>query len=261
MARTDTLGNFLTDVADAIRAKKGTTDTIVASDFDTEITNLPSGGSTPEIGYTINKWDETGVPKELTIVGMTMVPKNYSSSLPQTTEKITLPEGVVAINESGLSGLANLVDVDIPNTLARIHQFSLSGLAKLNIKTLNRVELVNVSAMQRCTSLIQLSMPYVKTIAGTAGTASYAPFRYCSNLKAVWVGSTIEDFDKLSLSDTDSLVKVFIDLPRATVETFDGYSTGFKKNGSSDIVVCNDDEEWMTQAEFDAFDWSTYAET
>lgn len=44
MARTDTLGNFLTDVADAIREKKGTSETIQASNFDTEIENLPSGG-------------------------------------------------------------------------------------------------------------------------------------------------------------------------------------------------------------------------
>lgn len=44
MARVDTLGHFLTDVADAIRAKKGSSDTIQASDFDTEIENLPSGG-------------------------------------------------------------------------------------------------------------------------------------------------------------------------------------------------------------------------
>ena len=45
MARTDTLPNFLTDVADAIREKKGTEETIQASDFDTEIANLPSGGA------------------------------------------------------------------------------------------------------------------------------------------------------------------------------------------------------------------------
>lgn len=44
MARTDTLPHFLTDVADAIREKKGTQETIQASDFDTEIENLPSGG-------------------------------------------------------------------------------------------------------------------------------------------------------------------------------------------------------------------------
>ena len=44
MARIDTLTNFLTDVASAIKQKKGDSTNILASDFDTEITNLPSGG-------------------------------------------------------------------------------------------------------------------------------------------------------------------------------------------------------------------------
>lgn len=44
MARVDTLGNFLTDIADAIREKGGTSDPIQASSFDTAIANLPSGG-------------------------------------------------------------------------------------------------------------------------------------------------------------------------------------------------------------------------
>jgi len=45
MARTDTLGNFLTDVAGAIRTKAGTSDPIQASAFDTAIANIPSGGN------------------------------------------------------------------------------------------------------------------------------------------------------------------------------------------------------------------------
>ena len=44
MARTDTLINFLTDVAAAIKAKKGDSRPIPAANFDTEIANLPSGG-------------------------------------------------------------------------------------------------------------------------------------------------------------------------------------------------------------------------
>ena len=44
MARTDTLPHFLTDVANAIRTKGGTSGTIQASSFDTAIANLPSGG-------------------------------------------------------------------------------------------------------------------------------------------------------------------------------------------------------------------------
>lgn len=61
MARTDTLGHFLTDVADAIKIKKGDDTPILASEFDTEITNLPSGGSSHNwsaIGYN-------GEPKSL----------------------------------------------------------------------------------------------------------------------------------------------------------------------------------------------------
>lgn len=46
MARTDTLGNYLTDVASAIKTKKGDSTPILASNFDTEIINLPSGGAT-----------------------------------------------------------------------------------------------------------------------------------------------------------------------------------------------------------------------
>lgn len=54
MARTDTLINFLTDVASAIKEKKGDNTSILASDFDTEIIDLPSGGGLDwsAIGYS-----------------------------------------------------------------------------------------------------------------------------------------------------------------------------------------------------------------
>lgn len=48
MARTDTLPHFLTDVADAIRTKTGSQETIQASSFDTAISNIPSGGDVSE---------------------------------------------------------------------------------------------------------------------------------------------------------------------------------------------------------------------
>lgn len=44
MARINNLTNFLTDVATAIRSKKGSEATIAAEDFDTEILNLPAQG-------------------------------------------------------------------------------------------------------------------------------------------------------------------------------------------------------------------------
>lgn len=45
MAKTDNLTDFLTDIADAIREKKGTTEKINPQDFSSEIASIESGGS------------------------------------------------------------------------------------------------------------------------------------------------------------------------------------------------------------------------
>lgn len=66
MARIDNLSNFLTDVADAIREKKGSSDTILASDFDTEIENLPSGGGADLSEYFFTENTITGKTSEYT---------------------------------------------------------------------------------------------------------------------------------------------------------------------------------------------------
>ena len=53
MARTNDLMNFLTDVATAIKTKKGDQTDIPAANFDTEILNLPSATMDPTTA-TIN---------------------------------------------------------------------------------------------------------------------------------------------------------------------------------------------------------------
>ena len=60
MARTDTLGNFLTDVANAIRTKSGTSGQIQASSFDTAIANLPGGGAVEVEENDVNFYDYDG---------------------------------------------------------------------------------------------------------------------------------------------------------------------------------------------------------
>lgn len=53
MARTNNITNFLTDVADAIRTKGGTSSQIPASEFDTAIANLPGADiDWTAIGYS-----------------------------------------------------------------------------------------------------------------------------------------------------------------------------------------------------------------
>ena len=51
MAKNDNLKDFLTDVADAIREKKGTTDLINPQDFSAEIASIQSGGGSKWTGH------------------------------------------------------------------------------------------------------------------------------------------------------------------------------------------------------------------
>lgn len=51
MAKDDNLGDYLTDIADAIRAKKGTSEPINAQDFASEIASIQGGGSNQRVMY------------------------------------------------------------------------------------------------------------------------------------------------------------------------------------------------------------------
>lgn len=52
MAKDNNLTDFLTDIADTIREKKGTTDKINPQDFSNEIASIQGGGrDCSEIGY------------------------------------------------------------------------------------------------------------------------------------------------------------------------------------------------------------------
>lgn len=439
MARTDTLGNFLTDVADAIRTKKGTTEAIVASDFDTEISNLPSGtGEAPAIGMTIDKWSTNGQAEEITIYGMTEIPAYYLGARASTVsqnnsinmvKKITIPDDVTQIGDTAFGGKRWLTTINLPETITSIGSYAFyqnmalelsslpssvtklgtytfadctklsfetlpdgiteipnycfsgctaitpkslpagltslgsyafnncknlalttipdgitsiptycfygctamplsslpdtitkieargfenckelcitklpdslttlgnsaflycdkmnitelpSGLTRipdncfgqctgLTIKTLpNSVIEIASWGFSKCTGLIQLSMNNVTTMSGSY--TSNSSFNGCSSLKALWIGSAITNLPAYMVYDRDylsqaaaSLIKIYIDKPRATVEGFAGYQYAFcGSRKTTDIVICNDDEDWLTKEEFDAIDWATYTET
>lgn len=62
MAKNDNLKDFLTDVADAIREKKGTTDLINPQDFSAEIASIQSGGGAVAVSAkAVNFRDYDGV--------------------------------------------------------------------------------------------------------------------------------------------------------------------------------------------------------
>lgn len=74
MARTDNLTNFLTDVAKAIKDKKDDQTAIKASNFDTEITNLPTvSAELQDKSITISENTVTNITPDLGYDGLSSV--------------------------------------------------------------------------------------------------------------------------------------------------------------------------------------------
>lgn len=167
MARTDTLGNFLTDIATAIRQKKGTTETIQASSFDTEIANIPTGNE-PEKGIIITDWDSNGNPTVVKIKGLTSIPNaafyNYSVNDGLFTEltSVNIPTGIAKLGNNVFYNCSKLILNEIPDTVSQIGN----------------------SCFFNCHSLVSM------TIKGDITYMKNAAFRSCMNLeKIVFEGS------------------------------------------------------------------------
>lgn len=152
MARTDTLTNFLTDVAAAIKAKKGDETAIPAENFDTEIASLPSGGADTEV---------------------------LKSIIEKTATELVIPDGCTKIGQYALSYCSNLESLTIPNSCKRLEDYSCYGCEQLSNITLGE----GIESLGRCCfqyALIEgIALPSALT-----NIDRYA-FRYCTSLKSL----------------------------------------------------------------------------
>ena len=166
MARTDTLGNFLTDVATAIRNKKGTTDTIPASNFDTEIASIESG-------VDINEYLSDTITKGTSSSG------GWLKTIIKLRSPLTV-EGTSAEYMFYGCPLNELPQLDTSNVKDTTSMFD----ACKNITTIPQIDTSNVTRMNQmfyqCSNLT--TIPQIDTSKVT--TMTYM-FGYCSNLTTI----------------------------------------------------------------------------
>lgn len=228
MARTDTLGNFLTDVADAIREKKGTEETIQASDFDTEIANLPSGGDISEYFNTnISSYRNGGgniprlsdiilkkVPNIIIDNNVTDLGSSFFRCYAEEIENVTFGNNITSLStcfkECPNLKIINLSGADTSNVTNFFHMFY--GDNKLETLNINNFITTSATTMQRmfssCSSLISLDLSNWETpnLTNTEGM-----FVGCSSLMHLDIRKMT--FNNVS-TDSSSCGYMFVNIPQ-----------------------------------------------
>ena len=204
MARTDTLLNFLTDVAAAIRAKKGSSEAIFAASFDTEIQNLPSGGS--------GSGDDT-----------------LEKLISRTITSVTVPDSVTSVGSGAFYACTNLNSVSLPNAITTIQQYAFFSCSALqNITLPGALKIISNNAFESCTKLTGITVPNSVTNIG-----SYA-FATCSALSSITLGSNLTYLGNKAFRNDTALTE--ITLPES-LKTLSGCFTGCKNLKTVDCTA------------------------
>lgn len=120
MARTNNLTNFLTDVASAIKTKKGSETSIPAANFDTEILALPSQGTYQTKSVTITSNTTTVITPDQdydAIDELTITTNVPIASLQTKSYTFTSNQTMSLLPDTGYDGFSSVgVTVNVPAT-------------------------------------------------------------------------------------------------------------------------------------------------
>lgn len=182
MARIDNLNNFLTDIADAIRTKSGSSGLISAEDFDTEIENIPTGGGDPTDYFNGNFKDSSKnaqaffkgeyLKSTAELVPIDCTGKTSLSYLFSECQWVKLPK---IINTSSVTDMTYLFSGCINAT-----SIDLSAIDTTNVKKFGGL-------FSNCRSVTSLDLSKINTSAlhGNSGEQFYSVFSNCQSLTSI----------------------------------------------------------------------------
>lgn len=178
MSKQDNLTDFLTDVADAIREKKGTTEKINPQNFSEEIRGIESvggGGGNAEIEYA----DETIFGKD-------------------SYKKVVIDEGVVSIGDYSFYNAKNVENVTLPSTLESIGDrcFAYSTIRDINLN--DNIKSIGTYAFSRCPNLKRYVHPR------GIDTVPERVCDYCTGLEYVYFPNTVKTVNSYAFFGNNS---------------------------------------------------------
>lgn len=160
MSKENNLTDFLTDVADAIREKKGTTEKINPQNFSEEIRGIESGGN-DGFNAKVEIADRTICsPKSITRAVVdegVLIIEGFSDSTKLV--EIVIPEGVTTFKGNTFQNCKSLSKINFPKSLSKISMNCFHDcIAIPNIELGDNVSMVEVPFGANMQSLTSLSV-------------------------------------------------------------------------------------------------------
>ena len=240
---------LLTDVADAIREKKGSTEPINAQNFAEEIKSLPSGG---EVAVFAENMVENG--SGFTNVKNVVIPNGVTSIAPyafyysQTLETISLPNTITTIGARCFRDCIKLKPFELPPLLTEISDYMLTALKWEELVIHEGITILGVGACYNMPNLKTCSLPNSLQIIG-----NYA-FEACIALIEIHIKENVKSIGTGAFVNASKLRKVIID---AVIPPTLGSKTTFNSNASNRLIYVPDGSVDAYKA---ATNWSTYAD-
>lgn len=185
MAKNNNLKDFLTDVANAIRTKKGTTALINPQNFSSEIASIESGGGSADNGFlgvaTLRKEKVFGVYNFKTLIINDGVEEiaTYALYRCMATE-IILPNSVVTIGQNAFYNCLYLKSMILPDNITTLATQCFYGCEALETIVLpENLTIINTACFRGCTSLKKVVFKSMFT------TITTNVFNGCSSLEVL----------------------------------------------------------------------------
>ena len=175
MARTDTLTNFLADIATAIKAKKNSSAAIPAANFDTEIAALSGGDNSTLIKLLDKSASSITVPDGTQMIG------NYAFADCFQLSSLVLPNSIYKIGSRVITGCQKLKSLTVPQGVVTISEYAFSGSSLTEISIHDAVRSIGKYAFENCSGLTSLLLP------SSLGGGEEGMFSGCSSLESLTV--------------------------------------------------------------------------
>lgn len=182
MSKQDNLTDFLVDVADAIRAKKGTTDKINPQNFSEEIRSIESGGNPWNADVEWANEGTFGLSKGIKSLviheGVTEI-SDYAFRYNYGLESITLPQSLRVIGQYAIAGMDTLSAIELPHNLTSIGNYAFNGTPIVSMTIPPLISYLSYGMFTNCKKL--KSVEILSNLSAIGG----AVFQNCSTLDYV----------------------------------------------------------------------------